>query len=250
MKLTEGHDKVIMRKIGGREVRTVGALHFPIWPRRIDYNTFCEVKSLPFLSLPKYRGAAPIQYAVLNGEKETGVTIMQTEEGLDCGDILAVSKVAIGEDETAGELFDRLSEVGAKLLIETLDKIESGEIVPVKQDETQATYVKMIKKQDALIDWSRKAQDLHNFVRGMAPWPVAFTFLNGKILKIYKAEVLTGAAEGVSGQVVCANKKLIVKCGEGLLKIDELQSEGGKRMPAHDFLLGRKIAEGDVLNNG
>lgn len=200
--------------------------------------------------LPKYRGAAPIQYAILNGERETGVTIMQTEEGLDSGDILAVSKVEIGEEETAGELFDRLSEIGAKLLIETLDRIEKGNITPIKQDDSQATYVRMIKKQNALIDWSRPAEELHNFVRGMDPWPVAFTYLNGKTLRIYKVEALKEELDGVPGEAVVCDKKLIVKCGKGLLKINELQIEGGKRMNAYDFLLGRRIALGDILNNG
>jgi len=199
--------------------------------------------------LPKYRGAAPIQYAVINGDKETGVTIMKTEAGIDSGDILAVKRTAVGENETAGELFDRLSELGAEILVETLDRLEKGLVTPVKQDATKATYVKMIKKQDAKLDFTLSAKKIKCFVLGMNPWPVAFTGLNGKMLKIFKCDVVDYKAEGVCGQVVCAQpiKGLIVKCGDGYVNITELQAEGGKRMSAHDFLLGRKVKEGDVL---
>ena len=199
--------------------------------------------------LPKYRGAAPIQYAVLNGEKETGITIMQTEAGIDCGDILAVEKTAVGENETAGELFDRLAEIGARLIVDTLDKLEKGEITPVKQDETKATYVKMIKKTDAKVDFSLSAEKVKNLVYGMNPWPVAWTTLNGKMLKIYKCQVLLGDFNGKLGEVLSADTEngLVVRCGEGAIKITELQIEGGKRMSAYDFLLGRKIAKGDML---
>ena len=198
--------------------------------------------------LPKYRGAAPIQHAVINGDEVSGVTIMQTEEGIDTGDILAVEKVAIGEDETAGELFDRLSEVGAKLIVETLDKIEKGLVSPVKQDEKNATHVKMIEKADGKIDWSKSAVAIKNLVRGMNPWPVAYTFLKGKMLKIFSSKALEDGFTAAAGTVVSADKRLVVSCGEGALEIIELQTEGGKRMEAKDFLLGRNIAEGDEFD--
>ena len=198
--------------------------------------------------LPKYRGAAPIQHAVINGDEVSGVTIMQTEEGIDTGDILAVEKVAIGEDETAGELFDRLSEVGAKLIVETLDKIEKGLVSPVKQDEKNATHVKMIEKYDGKIDWSKSAVAIKNLVRGMNPWPVAYTFLKGKMLKIFSSKALEDGFTAAAGTVVSADKRLVVSCGEGALEIIELQTEGGKRMEAKDFLLGRNIAEGDEFD--
>jgi len=190
--------------------------------------------------LPKYRGAAPIQYAVLNGDKETGVTVMQTEAGIDTGDILAVSKTAIGENETAGELFDRLSEIGAELIVKTLDKIENGEIIPIKQDSSKASNVKMIKKENAEIDFTKTDETVFDFVRGMNPWPVAYTFLNGKLLKIYKVE--KSDKNGEAGTVINSDiGGITVACGNGSVIIKELQLEGGKRMSAHEFLLGRKI---------
>lgn len=201
--------------------------------------------------LPKYRGAAPIQQSVIDGETETGVTIMQTEKGVDTGDILSVSKTPIGERETAGELFDRLSFIGANLLIETLDKIENGEIVPVKQDDSRATHVSMIKKEDGLIDWNDSAKKIFNKVRGMNPWPVAFTKLNGKILKIYSSTIVEFCSDNnvINGSVVSAdaNNGFIVNTGNGYLRLDEIQLEGSKRLSAHDFLLGRKIPVGTVL---
>ena len=200
--------------------------------------------------LPKYRGAAPIQYAVLNGEKETGVTIMQTERGLDCGDIISVEKTEIGDNETAGDLFERLSDIGADLLVKTLDRIESGDVMPVKQDESLATVVKTIKKSDALIDWSKDSSALHNFVRGMNPWPVAYTFFKGKILKIFKAESVIDRSSSIFGEVLRCDDELVIACGDGALKILELQLEGSKRMSASDFLRGRRLSVGDVLKNG
>lgn len=200
--------------------------------------------------LPKYRGASPIQQAVIDGEEETGITIMQTEAGIDTGDILSVVKTKIGEDETAGELFERLSYLGGELLIETLDKIEQGKITPIKQDDSKATHVSMIKKEDGLIDFTKPAVVIFNKIRGMNPWPVAYTRLNDKMLKIFKSEVVLVDAENAKeGEVVFADKNLglIVKCGQGFLKITELQLEGGKRMASYDFLLGRKIAVGDIL---
>lgn len=200
--------------------------------------------------LPKYRGASPIQQAVIDGESETGITIMQTEAGIDTGDILSVVKTKISDDETAGELFDRLSYLGGELLIETLDKIEQGKITPIKQDDSKATHVSMIKKEDGLIDFTKPAVVIFNKIRGMNPWPVAYARLNGKMLKIFKSEVvLVNAENAKEGEVVFADKNLglVVKCGQGFLKITELQLEGGKRMSSHDFLLGRKIAVGDIL---
>lgn len=199
--------------------------------------------------LPKYRGAAPIQYAVLNGDEYTGVTIMQTQAGVDDGDILAVRSTKIGYLETAGELFDRLSVIGAELLVETLDRIEKGQITPVPQDHSKATFVKMIKKEQAEIDFSLPAEKVKNLVCGMNPWPIAFTHLNGKILKIYRVEVINDHFSGNVGEVVIADIKqgIVVKCSLGSLKINELQLEGEKRLSARDFLLGRKIKVGDQL---
>ncbi len=197
--------------------------------------------------LPKYRGAAPIQYSVINGDTETGVTIMQTEAGIDTGDILSVEKTPIYPDETAGELFERLSDLGAKLIVETLDKIEAGKITPVKQDETKATHVKMLTRETGKIDWTKSAKDIKNLVRGTNPWPAAHTFLNGKTLKIFVVDALDGDFDGQIGEVLRADKKLVVKCGKGAVEILEIQSEGGKRMSATAFDAGRKILKGDIL---
>lgn len=197
--------------------------------------------------LPKYRGAAPIQYSIINGDTETGVTIMQTEAGIDTGDILSVEKTPIDPDETAGELFERLSELGAKLIVETLDEIEAGKITPVKQDETKATHVKMLTRETGKIDWAKSAKDIKNLVRGTNPWPAAHTFSNGKALKIFAVNALDGDFDGQIGEVLRADKKLVVKCGQGAVEILEIQAEGGKRMSATAFDAGRKILKGDIL---
>ena len=195
--------------------------------------------------LPKYRGAAPIQYAVINGEKTTGVTVMQTEVGLDTGDIIEAFETPIGESETAGDLFVRLSELGAEKICSVLDKIEKGEVNPQKQDESQAFVVKTIKKEDALIDFSKSSIEIKNLINGMNPWPIAYTFVNGKKLKIYRAVAIDES--GKQGEVIKADKKLYIACGEGAIEVLELQEEGGKVMNALSYLNGRKLKVGDLL---
>lgn len=197
--------------------------------------------------LPKYRGAAPIQYAVINGDRVTGVTIMKTALGIDSGDIISVKEVAIDEDETAGELFDRLSDVGATLIVDTLDDYFDGKITPVKQDESKATVVKMLSKEDGKIDFNNSAITIKNLVRGLNPWPVAFATFDGKMIKIFSCEVVDFS--GKSGEVLFADTKngLIVACGDKAIKILEIQMEGAKRMLASDFILGRKLIKGDIL---
>ncbi len=199
--------------------------------------------------LPKYRGASPIQHAILNGDKETGVTIMQTEVSLDSGDIILSEKIDILPEETADELFGRLSLLGAKLVVSALDKIEDGTACYIPQDHEKATFVKQIKKQDALIDFSKDPITLHNFVRGMQSWPCAFTYLNGKILKIYRINaVKCDNLQTGFGTVLSADKSgLTVSCKDGYIEILELQLEGSKKMLASDFLLGRKIEVGTRL---
>lgn len=192
--------------------------------------------------LPKYRGSSPIQHAIINGDKKTGVTIMQTELGVDTGDILMQESIDIMPNETAGELFDRLSVLGADLIVKALDDIESGEIIKVKQDESLATHVKMLSKTDGLIDFSKPSIVINNLIRGLNPWPVAYTIYEGKTLKIYKAEVVD--ISGTSGEVIKSDKELIIACGEKALKLIEVQLEGSKKMPIKDFLLGHKIDVG------
>lgn len=195
--------------------------------------------------LPKYRGASPIQYAVINGEKITGVTIMKTEEGLDTGDIIESYETEIGECETAGELFDRLSNLGAEKICSVLDKIESGNAVYTPQDDSLASVVKTIKKEDAIVDFSKNSETVKNLINGMNPWPIAYTFFSGKKIKFYKATKSEG--QGKVGEVIIADKRLVIACGEGAVEILEIQEEGGKMMSALAYLNGRKLKVGDIL---
>ncbi len=193
--------------------------------------------------LPKYRGSAPIQWAIINGDKTTGVTIMQTALGVDSGDIVLQKELEINGDYV-DTLFNRLSNLGAKLIVEALDLIETGKATFTKQDESQAVHVKMIKKEDGLIDFNKSAVEIVNLIKGLSVWPVAFTNYEGKMLKIYKASVVGGI--GNAGEVVCSDTKqgLLIGTSQGLLKVDELQIEGSKKMPIKDFLLGKKIPVG------
>ncbi len=197
--------------------------------------------------LPKYRGAAPIQWAVLNGDKTTGVSIMQMDEGLDTGDIILVKETEIGENETSEELFDRLSEIGSDALIEALNLIETNEVTYTPQPNCDTGYAKMISRDLCPIDWNDSAANIHNKVRGLQTWPVAITTLNGKNLKIHKTKMVENACV-TPGMIVDNNKKIIVSCGDGkCLEILELQYEGKKRMDTKSFLSGNKIEIGTVL---
>ena len=201
--------------------------------------------------LPKYRGAAPIQWAVVNGEKVTGVTTMMTDIGLDSGDILMKRETEIGPDETAGELYERLSLMGAELLRDTIAALENGALTRTPQDEAEATKCGMIKKQMAAIDFSLPATRVHDLVRGMNPAPVAFTSLDGQPLKVYKTRLCEPSDEYESaeyGECVIADSRrgLFVKCADGLIEICELQFAGGKRMEAKAALNSKKLS-GRVL---
>jgi methionyl-tRNA formyltransferase len=199
--------------------------------------------------LPKYRGAAPIQWSIIDGEKETGVTIMAMDEGLDTGDILEVGIVKIAEDETGGGLFDKLSYAGGPLLLETLDKLENGTATRIPQDDSISTYAKKLDKQTGNIDFNMSAVAIERLVRGLNPWPSAYTRLDGKTLKIWKAEVVKEEAtqkkdlkEAKPGQIIAVSKdEIYVATGEGILSIKELQLEGKKRMTTDAFLRGYNI---------
>ena len=195
--------------------------------------------------LPKYRGSAPIQWSIINGDSKTGVTIMQTALGVDTGDILLQRELEISKTETAGELFDRLSVLGSEMIVTALDLIESGNAKPVKQNESLATHVSMLKKEHGRLDFSKPAIQLYNLIRGLNPWPVAFTFYEGKMLKIYSAEL--SSESGNAGEVKVEGSKILVHCAQGSLKLNEIQLEGSKRMSAKEFLLGRKLTSGYVL---
>ena len=202
--------------------------------------------------LPKYRGAAPIQQAVIDGEKESGVTIMKMGMGLDTGDMISQAVVTLSEDETGGSLFDRLAETGASLLIQTIPSIENGTATYTKQPEESPTpYAAMITKKMGLLDFSRNADVLERLVRGMNPWPSAYTYLNNKTLKVWKAVVEDAESGKVApGTIVGVDKKGIhVACGEKILVLQEVQLEGKKRMETDAFLRGYQVTEGTILTD-
>ena len=189
--------------------------------------------------LPKYRGAAPIQWVVIDGEKESGVTTMMMDVGLDTGDMLEKAVVPLAADETGGSLHDKLSVLGAKLILSTLDKLEKGTAVRTPQTDENTCYAKMLKKNMGDIDWTMDAAAIERLIRGLNPWPSAYTRWNGKTLKIWRAEVLEKEYDGVCGEVVYTDKTSIhVKTGHGTLVLKELQPEGKKRMEADAFLRG------------
>ena len=197
--------------------------------------------------LPRWRGAAPIQWAVIAGDEMAGVTTMQMAEGLDTGDMLLTYETKVGEKETAGELFDRLAQSGAELLIQTLVKLD--EITPRPQDDAQSCYAHMLDKQMAVIDWNKSAHEIDCLIRGLNPWPFALTTLSGERLKVFAAEKAAG--NGEPGTVLEADPKkgLTVACGEGALGLTEIQLVGGKRMKATDFLRGHAIEVGTKLGD-
>ncbi len=200
--------------------------------------------------LPKYRGAAPIQWAVINGDKETGVTTMMMDVGLDTGDILEKTVIELAPKETGGSLFDRLSEAGGELILSTLDKLERGVLTGKKQPEEGATYAKMLDKSMGRIDWNMDAAAIERLIRGLNPWPSAYTAFNGRILKLWDADVAEeeNADMVPAGQVVRNDRDgICVQTGNGILKIRELQLEGKKRMDAAAFLRGCPLKEGTIL---
>jgi len=199
--------------------------------------------------LPKYRGPAPIHWAVINGEKQTGITTMFMEEGLDTGDILLTETVDIRVNDTAGTLHDRLSEIGADLLIRTLKGIEAKTVRPIPQDHSAATYAPMLQKKDGLINWEQPAETIERFIRGMNPWPCAFTLYQNRRIKIFRAEIAEMESPEPPGTVIRGfADELRVAAGEKALSILELQGESGKRLPINEFLRGSKIPQGAKLS--
>lgn len=199
--------------------------------------------------LPRWRGAAPIQWSVIAGDQFAGVATMKMAEGLDTGDILLMERTEIGARETAGELFDRLSELGANVLRDTLVRLEKGDLVGIPQEEAQATYASMLDKEMAVIDWTKSAHEIDCLIRGLNPWPIALTTLDGARMKLFTA--VPEQASGTPGTVLEADTKkgLLVACGSGALRIMELQMVGGKRMAAKDYLRGHQIALGTKLGD-
>ena len=198
--------------------------------------------------LPKYRGAAPIQWAIIDGEDVTGVTTMQMNEGLDTGDMLLKVEVPIEEKETGGSLHDKLAAVGAKLCVVTLEGLKAGMITPVPQGDTSTSYAKMLDKQLGNIDWSKSAIEIERLIRGLSPWPSAYTDWSGKVMKIWDAKVVDDASKGKPGTIIKVEKEAFyVQTGNGLLKVCELQIPGKKRMDAGAFLRGYQVKEGELL---
>lgn len=189
--------------------------------------------------LPKYRGAAPIQWTVLNGDKTAGVTTMFMGEGMDTGDMLLKTETAVGEEETSGQLFDRLKDLGADLLIQTLERLEQGTLTPIPQNEAEATRAPMLSKDLSLVDWTKPAQQVHDLIRGLNPWPSAVSYLDGKKLKLHASRVREGSGE--PGKPFAQDGVLLVYCGEGALELTEIQTENGKRMDGKSYLLGHPL---------
>ena len=196
--------------------------------------------------LPRYRGAAPLNWCIINGEEETGVTTMMMDPGLDTGDMLLKKATPIGPDEDTESLHDRMALLGAETLAETLDLLAAGKLQRERQDDALTCYAPMLKKEDGLVDWGKDAATVKNLVRGMTPWPGAYSFLDGKLLKILRAQSASGA--GSPGEVLSAGREGIeVACGSGSLLIKELQLEGKKRLSAADFLAGCRVGRGTLL---
>ena len=192
--------------------------------------------------LPQYRGAAPIQWAVLNGDSKTGVTTMFMDVGMDTGDMILKLETEIGENETSGELFERLASLGADSIEKTLELFDEGSVPREPQNEAQATMAPMLKKEMGELDFTKSANEIHNLVRGLCPWPVAFTFVDGKSLKVYKAD----RAEGFCGEAgtLLDEKRFIVGCGDGAVELTAVQPEGKKQMSGGDFIRGKRLAKG------
>lgn len=197
--------------------------------------------------LPKYRGASPIHFAILNGEKTTGVTIMKTDVGIDTGDTLLFEQTQIGDEETCGELFERLSVIGANLLIKGLKLIKDGKAKFIKQDDTLSSTTKIIRKEMAKIDFSKTSEQVVNQIRAFNPSPIAFTYLNGEQYKIYKAKKVSG--KGQAGEIINSTDRLVVACGTDAIEIEIIQKQGGKPLNIKDFLRGNKLQLGEIFTD-
>jgi len=200
--------------------------------------------------LPKYRGASPISWAILGAEERTGVTTMLMDEGMDTGDILLQKETPIGEEENAETLHDKLSPLGAGLLMETIEKMKAGEIVPLRQDHSKTTYAPPLSKEDGKINWAREAREIDRQVRAFYSWPGAFTGWEGRLLKISRGSAREGAVQNEPGRIVWVGSDFIeVATGRGLFRIEEVQLEGKRRMSVRDFLSGHPVDVGTILND-
>lgn len=198
--------------------------------------------------LPKYRGASPIHFAVLNGDEETGVTVQQMDSGIDTGDILNIIKCPIGENDTTEKMYEVLAPLGAKAMMQTIDMIEKGSLFPVKQDEALASKVGLLSRDMSGIDWSKSAKEIHNKIRGLYSWPGASTIISGKTLKLHSSVLSDKKGNNIPGQVIDSDGKIIVCCGDNnCIELKTVQLEGKKRIDAQAFLNGYKLEKGTVL---
>ncbi len=218
-------------------------------PYVIDYPKYGCI-NLHGSLLPKYRGAAPIQRAVINGDEETGITIMKMNYGMDTGDILKTAKVKISEVDNTGDIFIKLAEVGKTLIVEAVNEIVDGKLIPIPQNEEDATHADKIRPEDEIIDFSQSVKEVHNRIRGLAPFPGAKTNLNGKLIKIYASSLVDFNApkNAKIGEVVeCAKTRLYVKCADGCIALQTLKPEGSKLLTSGDMINGRKVLQGDIF---
>ena len=242
-KLRDGTALEIMKELSPD--LTVVAAYGKILPKEIlDVSPLGNVNVHGSL-LPKYRGAAPIQWSVINGDKVTGVTTMYMAEGMDTGDMILKLETKIGEDETSGELFERLAKLGADSIEKTLELFDKGEVPREAQDESEATYAPMLKKEMGEIDFTKPAGEIKNLVRGMSPWPTAYTFLDGKSIKIHKAAAVSGFS-GAPGELL-DEKRFVVACGDGAIEFLSVQPEGKSQMSGADFIRGRRTQKGTLF---
>jgi len=199
--------------------------------------------------LPKYRGAAPIQWSIINGEKVTGITTMYTDVGMDTGDMLVKAEIEITEDMTAGELHDKLSVLGADVLKETLLKLKAGTLERIPQSDSEATYAPMMTKEIGCIDWTKSSREIHNLVRGTNPWPGAYTSYDGKKMKVWMTSVISeDENNSKAGTILKVGKDgIVVACGLGKLNIKEIQFDNSRRMTVEEYICGHKIGEGEIL---
>jgi methionyl-tRNA formyltransferase len=199
--------------------------------------------------LPKYRGAAPIQWTVINGDAEAGVTIMQMDEGMDTGAMLLKAAIPTTPEETAGSLFPKIAKLGSETLLKAIKGLKEGSIIPIPQDDTHASVAPMLKKDDGFLDWNRDALALERLIRGLDPWPTAYSFLEGKRLRFFHPKVVQETSDTTPGTIVAAEKSgLLVACGRNMLQIREIQPEGKKRMPVEAFLCGQTITPGSQFD--
>ena len=242
-KLRDGEALAILKEL--KPDLTVVAAYGKILPKEmLDVAPLGNVNVHGSL-LPDYRGSAPIQWSVINGDKVTGITTMFMAEGMDTGDMIMKFELPIGEDETAGELFDRMAELGAESIEKTLELFDKGEVTATPQDEEKATYAPMLKKEMGEIDFSKTAEEIHNLARGLNPWPMAYTFLDGKSIKVHAAKEAEGFF-GAEGELL-DEKRFIVGCKNGAVELITVQPEGKNKMSGADFIRGRRLLKGTAF---